>query len=461
VIIVGAGSRSRNRRLWLLSCVFCAAAVGASHAVAAATQPQAIVLITVDALRADRLSAYGYGRPTSPHIDAMLAGGLRFERARTPETLTTPAMCSMITGLPPHQHGASRNGLRMQEGLDSLPKELARHGWSTAAFVTNWPLKDSLSRLGEHFRHYGEVFTRRRWFGLLNAEATGEDATDEAMAWVSAHLDAHPEQPFLLWIHYSEPHAPYHFHKQFAARLAIDVRHPTRSDRYDTEVAAVDVAAGKLVSALRERIPADRLLIAFLADHGESLGEHDYWGHGRHLYEPTLHIPMGLNWPGHIRTGTVSAPATLLDLPVTVLDLLGLPIPDGWTGRTWAAAGAGTDAAVADDSPLCYQAHKGAVHGDRDSDRARSKGLLEVAAVSGERKEILRVTTHTRMLFDLSSDPRELHSLVPDTSEPSPELVRCLGEISHGLGALDRLVTRKLDEETVQRLRALGYLDEE
>lgn len=456
--MVRARNRVRPSPGWLLSlAVLGTILTAAGSAVATESQPQAVVLITVDALRADRLSAYGYGRPTSPHVDALLARGMLFARARTPETLTTPAMCSLITGLPPHRHGASRNGLRMEEGLDSLPKILASHGWNTAAFVTNWPLKDSISRLGEHFNHYGEVFTRRRWFGLLNAEATGEDATDQAIAWVSRHLADHPRQPFLLWVHYSEPHAPYHFHKEYAARLGIDASNPSRSDRYDTEVAAVDVAIARLLDELEERIPAPRLLLAFLADHGESLGEHDYWGHGRHLYEPTLWIPMALVWPGHVAVGTVAAPATLLDVPATILDLLGLPIPDDFTGRSWAQAGEDTSSSP----PLCYQAHKGAVHGDRDSDRARSKGLLEVAVVGDEHKEILRLGGHTRMLFDLGQDPQELHSQVPASSEPSPDLVRCLGEISAGLGALDRLATRKLDQETVERLRALGYLDDE
>ena len=449
---------SRRRRL-IAATFLITALAGSVVAVEAATRPQAVVLITIDALRADRLSAYGYDRPTSPRIDALLDRGLRFEHARTPETLTTPAMCSMITGLPPHRHGASRNGLRMEEGLDSLPKILARHGFSTAAFVTNWPLKDSLSRLGEHFGHYGEIFTRRRWFGLLNAEATGEDATDAAVAWVDAHLEAHPGQPFLLWVHYSEPHAPYEFHRELAPALGIDPRSPTRRDRYDTEVAAVDAAVGRLVQELEERVPDDGLLVAFLADHGESLGEHDYWGHGRHLYEPTLHIPMGFVWEGHIRPGTVAAPATLLDVPPTVLDLLGLPIPDSFAGRSWARGDAGTGDLA--EAPFCYQAHKGAVHGKRDSDRARSKGLLAVAMVRDEHKEVLRLGGHTRMLFDLSRDPGELDSLVAGDSEPSPDLVRCLGEISNGLGALDRLVTRRLDAETVEKLRALGYLDEE
>ena len=177
-----------------------------------------VVLITIDTLRTDRLSCYGYERPTSPNIDRLLDHGLKFTRARTVEPLTNPALCSMITGVSPHVHAASRNGLRMREGLDSLPKILARAGWRTAAFVGNWTLKDNVSRLGEHFDHYGEVFTRRRWFGLINSEATAEDVTDEAINWADDWLAHHQEQPFLLWVHYVEPHAPYRFHDEFGLR---------------------------------------------------------------------------------------------------------------------------------------------------------------------------------------------------------------------------------------------------
>jgi len=119
------------------------------------------------------------------------------------------------------------------------------------------------------------------------------------------------------------------------------------------------------------------------------------------------------------------------------------------------APGGGRPAATA----ACYQAHRGAVKGDSESDRARSKGLLEVGTINGDRKEVLRIPGNERRLFDLDADPGELHNLADPGSTPGPELVRCIGEISDGLGSLDRLSTGKLDHETVEQLRTLGYLD--
>jgi arylsulfatase A-like enzyme len=424
---------------------------------ALAEQPKAVVIITVDALRADRLSSYGYERPTSPVIDALLGDGIRFDAARTPEPLTSPALCSMITGIEPHEHGSTRNGLLMRSDLDSLPKILAGGGWRTAAFVSSWTLKDNLSRLGEHFDEYGEVFTRRRWFGLLNAEATGEDVTDEGLEWVDGHFTSSPDQPFFLWLHYVEPHAPYRFHEEYAERLGIADRDPSRKDRYDTEVAAVDVAIGRLMEGIWTHVAPEETIVVFTADHGESLGEHNYWGHGRYLYEPSLRIPLGMAWIGTIEQRVINRQATLLDLAPTILELLGHEVPDTFSGISWADAAIGGE--LPPERTICYQAHKGAVHGERDSDRKRSKGLLSVGVVHQDRKEILRVKNNSPALFDLAADAGELANLDIATEPPSDPLLECLGTVSEGLGALDRLVTKKLDDETVEQLKALGYIE--
>jgi choline-sulfatase len=426
-------------------------------AVTAGERPS-IVLVTVDTLRADRLSSFGYERPTSPNIDRLLETGVRFSHARTIEPLTNPALSSMLTGVAPEVHGATRNGIRMRKGLESLPGILARNGWHTAAFVSNWTLKANVSGLAEHFDEYVEVFTRKRWFGLINSEATAENVTSEAIDWARAQIKDRPDTPFLLWVHYVEPHAPYRFQKKFAGRLGIEDGDPSRSDRYDTEIAAVDHEIGRLLDFLREQVEERDTLLFFAADHGESLGERGYWGHGRNLHEPALRIPMGFTWHGHIPAGTVAAPALILDLAPTVLDLLEIPIPEDFSGTSWAGVmNAGEAPAI--DRAACFQAHKGAVHGSHDSDRARNKGLISVGYVLRERKEILRVENDTHMVFDLNQDPQELHNLATPDTQPSQELLQCVGAISEGLGALDRLVVKKLSPEDVERLRALGYLE--
>jgi arylsulfatase A-like enzyme len=243
----------------------------------------------------------------------------------------------------------------------------------------------------------------------------------------------------------------------FAGRLGIGSSNPSRSDRYDTEIAEVDAQVGRLMRAARSRIDDDRLLVFFAADHGESLGEHDYWGHGRFLYEPSLRIPMALVWQGTIEQQTVDVQARIVDLAPTILELLGLPVPSAFRGMSWADVLVGQAKPVA--RAHCYQAHRGAVHGAPESERARSRGLLSVGRIANDHKEIIELKGNRRLLFDLKDDPGELRSLVDPSSAPSDELVQCLGEISEGLGSLDRLKVNKMDDETVEQLRALGYIE--
>jgi len=424
-----------------------------------ASPAPSVVVITVDALRADHLGSYGYSRPTSPNIDRLISQGLRFERAWTPEPLTGPAMCSMVTGLEPQVHAATRNGLRMKPGLNSLPKILAENGWKTAAFVGTWTLKNNLTLLGEHFETYGERLERKRWFGILNSEATCEDVTDDALDWLGEERKKGPEKPFFMWVHYIEPHAPYRFHDQYADRIGVNDGKLDKKDRYDTEIAAVDESIARLLTGVRQAVDDKDLLVVFTADHGESLGEHNYWGHGRYLYEPSLRIPLGIIWRGVIPEGTVSSQATLLDLAPTLLDLVGVDVPEDLPGASWAKTirGAGNLA----ERVGCYQAHRGAVHGDavRDSDKKRSKGLLWVGVINGDRKEIVKVSRQLVQIYDLADDPGELNTLASVDDQPSDALAACLARVAEGLGSLDTLATQKLDDETVEQLRALGYLE--
>lgn len=445
------------RGVGLAALIACA---GLSRVVpAGAEAPPSIVIITVDALRADHLGCYGYGRDTSPNIDRLIAGGLQFERAWTPEPLTGPAMCSMITGLYPHQHAASRNGLRMQAGLNSLPKILAQHGYATAAVVGTWTLKDNLTLLGEHFDSYGERLERRRWFGILNSEATCEDVTDDALEWLKENRKGKPDHPFLLWVHYIEPHAPYRFHEEFAERLGVNDDKLKKRDRYDTEIAAVDRSIGRLLEGIRRNVDDRELVVVFAADHGESLGEHGYWGHGRNLYEQGLRIPLALVWEGRIPAGKLTSQATLLDVAPTLLELAGVEAPESLPGRSWAET-ARTGQAPAAGGISYFQTHRGAVHGGtHDSEKKRSKGLLSVAIITDDRKEILTLSPQERQLFNLDVDPGELHNLVGSQTQPSDGLLAWLAQVSTGLNALDRLETQNLDAETVEQLRALGYLD--
>ena len=417
-----------------------------------------VLIVTVDTLRADHLGGYGYDRNTSPVIDQLLREGVRFTQARTVEPLTGPALISMLTSRYPHQHGGSRNGLRMRSGLPSLPKTLQAHGYRTSAFVGNWTLRDKLSGLAEHFEFYEEIISRRRWFGLVKGEATADDLNEAFGHWLSDHVKRRTDQPFMAWIHYVEPHAPYRNQKAFHEQLGFKRgQNLGARQRYDTEIAAVDAAIGELLEIAGKKIDLDDTLIVFASDHGESLGEHGYWGHGRHLFEPTLHIPMSIRWPGHVSPSTVDAPALLIDLAPTILGLIDHGVAGRFAGLDWTPVFAGSEPPV--NRITRYQAHRGAVLSKHDSDLARKAGLLEVGLIEKNRKEIFNLEKNRRWLFDLNEDPEELESRTKTGEHPTEGLLTWMRTVFDGLDEFDDTIPAPLDEESAEALRSLGYVD--
>ena len=457
-------ARGRSRRPLLAVALLLLSALAALAAAAASRSAQRfpnVLIVTVDTLRADRLSAYGYGRRTTPNLDRLLASGARFAEARTVEPLTNPAMCSLFTSLYPHEHGATRNGMRMRPRLPSLATTLTRRGYRSAAFVGNWTLRDRISGLGEHFDAYEEVFTRKRWLGVFKGEATADDLTDAALEWLAEHRED-SRRPFLLWVHYVEPHAPYRLQEEFAGRLGVPTKGDvSRADRYDTEIAFADHHVGRLLAALDASSGLrQNTLVVFTADHGESLGEHNYWGHGRNLYEPGLRIPLGISWPGRLRPEVVEAPALLLDVAPTVLGLAGLPAPRDFRGFDWTPVLLG-ESPPPRDRVTWYQAHRGAVLSAQEAKGARLRGLLEVAVLRGGRKEVFRLDGGQHRVFDLTRDPGERHNLAAASVKRSAELAEWMTSVRKGLAASDAVLAADVDvdPESVERLRALGYVD--
>lgn len=341
-----------------------------------------------------------------------------------------------------------------------MSKALKQRGFSTAAFVSNWTLKDRISGIGEHFDDYQEVFTSKRWFGLLKSESTGEDVTAAASAWIANHHQTKGRRPFLAWAHYSEPHAPYRLHAEFADRMGLNVSGEiSRSDRYDTEVAFVDAAIEDLIQQVRELYPQERTLILFTSDHGENLGEHDYWGHGRHLWEESLRIPLAIVWPGTLKPQTIGSLASNLDIAPTILSLLGLPVPAAFQGHDWTAVLRQSEP-LPENRVTFHQAHKGAVQSSQDIERSRRKGLLEVGLVEADRKETLRLKGgQQHHLYDLGSPQGEAKSLTTIGTAPSQRLAEWLDRVQQGLQASDSQPAPALDPEAEEKLRSLGYLE--
>lgn len=425
----------------------------------AASAPH-ILLISVDTLRTDRMSSYGHWRSTTPKIDELLATGARFTEARTPAPLTAPAMSSVMTSLYPHEHGSTRNGLRVRPNLVSFGRVLERRGYRTAAFVGNWTLKPELSGLAEHFGEYQALLNRKRWFGLAKREATAGDISDAALEWLGEAVSDGTDKPVFLWVHYVEPHAPYRLRRAYLRQIGVKAGTTFFSarNRYDSEIAYVDDQVGLFLERAGETIDLDDTLIVFLSDHGESLGEHAYWGHGRHLYDVTLRVPLGFVWPAHIKPAVVTAPASILDVGPTVLSLAGLPVPPHFQGFDWSGVLQHGETPPLD-RVTWHQAHRSSVRPNEEIEQLRQRGLLEVGQVANGRKEVIRVTNQRRRVFELDEDPKEKENLAAIGSVVSQDLTDWLKVVRAGLATADDLPPPSLTDEDMEALKALGYID--
>ncbi len=261
-----------------------------------------LLLLTVDALRADRVGSYGYARTTTPQIDALAARGVVFERAYTVMPHTSYAMTSLLTGKyirPLLMQGTGQDS-------DTLPGLLRTYGYRTAAFYP-----PSLFAVDEE---------RFAW-----AKATGLDFEYRKLEYAEAALRTDQvvdyldtvagDHRFFLWAHFFEPHEPY------APPAGFDFG-PRATDRYDGEIAAVDAVLGQLVSTVLARRPDTVVIIT--ADHGEAFGEHGSYYHGTTVYEEQVRVPL-IVVARDLAPRRVPVPVQLIDLMPTILRAMDVP----------------------------------------------------------------------------------------------------------------------------------------
>ncbi len=317
-----------------------------------------VFFISVDTLRADHLGCYGYPVATSPHIDALAGSSVIFDDVVCEVPLTAPSFCSMLTSQVPRITGTTRNGLRLPADVPTVQESFQAAGYETICVQSNWTLKDELSGLRRGFDVYRDDFHKRRW-GFIKSEREAKEVTDIALDLLESRA---ADKPLFAWIHYSDPHAPYKNHRQFdpwdhaedAARDALNEEiwdRPRRrvTTKYDSEIAYTDHHIGRLL----EKLPAETVVV-FVADHGESLYEHNYLGHGRRIYQTGLRIPLTVRAPG-LATGRSAAPARGIDVGPTLLTLAGIPVPESMKGIAL------TDPALPTERPRVIETYGGAV----------------------------------------------------------------------------------------------------
>ncbi|HEX2463297.1 MAG TPA: sulfatase [Thermoanaerobaculia bacterium] len=432
-----------------------ALAIVAFHGVpAAATQARAnLLLITVDTLRADFLGCYGFQGNNTPNLDRLASQGVLFEDTITVIGKTGPAFASLFSSLYPPTHGARRNGVRMREDVPVLAEKLRDAGYTTGAFISNWTLKSHLSGTHRGFDLYDdENFDRERnSFGAVERDAA--DVTNAAVRW----LDSAPaDRPIFLWIHYSEPHSPYDLKSAHAPKAEGKGEGDgprSRRYKYSSEVGYVDHWIGNFLTRAEKRLPAASTLTVFLSDHGESLGEHDYWGHGKNTHWPNLRIPLVVRGPDIPAGRRVSAGASIVDVLPTILDRLKLPVLTGAEGHSLASTWDHQDP----DHHLRF------AMGERPTaltkkGREHYNHPLVISAQNDAAKAVYDFADGKIIYYDLRADAAEEKPLAGPPVEMRPPLGRQLSDWYKGLAKYEQ-DKGELSPEDLQQLRSLGYLD--
>jgi hypothetical protein len=273
-----------------------------------------IVLLSVDALRADHVSAYGYPRITTPNVDLLAREGTVFERAYCPTPHTSYSITSMMTG----KYLRPLIALGLGEDSETWAQHLRRYGWRTAAFYPPAVFFIDEDRFPAFERdHLGFEYAKVEFADPVLRESQ-----------VAEYLDRAPrETPLFLWVHFFEPHEPYvaHADHTFSGGPSADV------DAYDGEVATADDGIGRVVRLVRAQRPG--AVVILTADHGEEFGEHGGRYHGTTVYEEQVRVPLVVAGPGVRRGARVASVVQTIDLLPTALSALGIPRPARLRGR--------------------------------------------------------------------------------------------------------------------------------
>jgi len=430
--------------------------------------PLSLVVITVDTLRVDRLGAYGSALGLTPELDALAAESLRFERAYTPIPLTFPAFVACFTGRHPEDVGVDSNELLRDPGVVTLAMLLSDRGYRTGAVVSNFVLR-SETGLDRGFAYYDDALPRRELNRDL-PERTAAETTDAALAMLERLGDG-SRAPLFLWVHYQDPHGPYlpppgqrdRYLAQERSAPDAERRLPVSRSQsgdgaipryqvidgerrvafyragYDGEVRYVDEEIGRLLAHLRSAGLFDRAVLVFAADHGEGLGEADYWfAHGERLDDPQLRVPLLLRVPGR-PTGVRSDPVSLVDLLPTLASLLGVTLSAPTQGRDLFSAAA---------ERVLHLATPGESHVTRFG---VIEGDYKYVVTPGKEQDGERLTL-------LTDESRDLADARPDLAAALAERVRARRA---EVGPKASQPRQELPAETRRRLRSLGYLGDE
>lgn len=454
-----------------------------------------LVLVTVDTLRADHLTPYGYPRATSPFLAGLATEAALFERTFATKASTSTAIASFHTSRLPWAHGVSHPYEVLPEDNLTIAEVLQAAGYETGAVVQNGNVFP-LFRYNQGFDDYE--------YGAFGAA----ELSDRAISWLSRRSD----KPYFLWIHYVDPHSPYApppsyaslfvddpyyvddpltgpYPDTFRGATAIDPAHDQRHHlnkswylaQYDGEIRYTDDQIARVHEKLQSLGRTGDAWFVVSADHGECFGEQEYFGHGELAHDCGLHVPLIVRPPGGIRGRRIAGVASMIDLAPTLLDVMGFGKSPCFQGRSWSSdlmpesePPAGRNESVPALATAGFITH---VHGGhrfvlRNQRWKFVRRNLEWMFDLRSPKSVFWLWNSLSEggladdeLYDLRADPQETQNLirrdVAQAESLAAELTVWLGKTGPRHAPATRLSSRRLDEvapDILESLKVLGYI---
>jgi arylsulfatase A-like enzyme len=462
-----------------------------------------VVWVIWDTVRADHMSLYGYGKPTTPRLDAWAKSARVFERCAATAGQTVPSTASMFTGLLPSTHGANPEWSWLDERFPAIAELFRDSGYRTYLFSANAYLSS------EHNFHRGFDLEEHPW---------DERYADEALRIVQAKLAGHPglmsrklaggakpgdlksagvlaarglgqwlaasdaDKPFFSVLNYMEAHRPYIPPQEYRERMLtaeqVEASYGVRmrvwdyifglhehtaeeieliAGTYDAALAELDDRFAELLDGLAEAGRLDNTIVVLTSDHGEHLGDHHRLGHQFSLYEGLIHVPLVIHYPARFEPGRDARPVSGLDLFPTLLDLAGIDRPE--TSRTQGVSllAPDEDRVRLAEYPVAHAAVETAAKRHQDWDPSPWRRQLR-AVYHGEWKQIVADDGH-RELYRFTKDPGEAEDLTARDPAAAERMTTLLREF---VSTLERWqpegAAPEISSEQYERLKALGYV---
>jgi len=437
-----------------------------------------VLLVTLDTVRYDAVACNEVARwIQTPYVDALAADGLRFEQAIAQSPTTTPSHCSIMTSTYPNTHDAL-NGKPMHPHLPTLAECLRENGYETVAFTSSTTTRSLNSGLDRGFDRYvdslvpwAEVFSRDEFQNLIafylagvavHSQIRGDVVTRRALRWLEGRGDG----PFFCWLHYFDPHNPYDPPGTYA-EMYLDYVHadtPMRRERelYAGEVTYADAQVGEIVEALKKRGEYDDTLIIITSDHGEGFGEKHWsyteYAHGDNLYDTTQRVPLIIKPAsslGTVRGSRVREQVELIDLAPTVLEVLGIPQPETFAGRSLGRMLAG-DLRPGPERPAYALTWVEAY--DPKKPQTTKAFVRKLALRTLRWKYVVVDQFFQEELYDLAADPREITNVEDQHPELCAEFLKQVQTVLHDERDSRDDPRARLAPVLRRQLESLGYL---